>query len=113
MGLQKIICIKAHGFRIIPKGTSIGKLKSKHKGFTAKWQKQTKCVTGYQVQYSTNKTFNRKTTKTVKKKSVTKLKVGNLTAKKKYYIRVRTYHTVMGEKYYSKWSKVKSVATKK
>lgn len=33
-------------------------------------------------------------------------------AKKKYYVRIRTYKTVNGKKVYSAWSKVKSVKTK-
>ena len=33
-------------------------------------------------------------------------------AKKKYYVRVRTYKTVNGKKVYSSWSKVKNVKTK-
>ena len=33
-------------------------------------------------------------------------------AKKKYYVRVRTYKTVNGKKVYSSWSKVKSVKIK-
>ena len=37
----------------------------------------------------------------------------NLKAKKKYYIRVRTYKTVSGKKYYSTWSKTKTVTTGK
>ncbi len=103
-------------FKIIPKGTPLkGKVKSKHKGFTVNWKKQPKSITGYQVQYSTSKKFKGKTTviKTVKKKSVTKLKASKLKAKKKYYVRVRTYKTVKGKKYYSRWSKSKTVKTKK
>ncbi|HBA97217.1 MAG TPA: hypothetical protein DCZ23_03815 [Lachnospiraceae bacterium] len=101
-------------FTIIPKGTSFsGKIKAGHRSFTAKWKKRSKSVTGYQLQYSSNKKFNGKTTKTIKKKSVTKLKAGNLKAGKKYYIRVRTYKTVKGRKYCSKWSKTKIVKTKR
>jgi outer membrane biosynthesis protein TonB len=33
-------------------------------------------------------------------------------AKKKYYVRIRTYKIVNGKKVYSSWSKVKSVKTK-
>ena len=33
-------------------------------------------------------------------------------AKKKYYVRIRTYKIVNGKKVYSAWSKVKSVKTK-
>ena len=36
----------------------------------------------------------------------------NLASKKKYYIRIRTYKTVNGKKYYSSWSAVKSVTVK-
>ena len=35
-----------------------------------------------------------------------------LKAKKKYYVRIRTYKTVSGQKYYSAWSKVKAIKTK-
>lgn len=103
-------------FKIVPKGTPIkGKLTAKHKGFIVKWKKQPKSITGYQVQYSTNKKFKGKTTviKTVKKKFITKLKAGKLKAKKKYYVRVRTYKTIKGKKYYSGWSTAKTVITKK
>jgi len=103
-------------FKIIPMGTPLkGKVKPGHKGFTVNWKKQPKSITGYQVQYSTSKKFKGKTTviKTVKKKSVTKLKASKLKAKKKYYVRVRTYKTVKGKKYYSRWSKSKTVKTKK
>lgn len=41
-----------------------------------------------------------------------KNKVKKLKAKKKYYVRVRTYKTVKGKKVYSSWSKVKSIKTK-
>lgn len=103
-------------FKIVPKGTPIkGKLTAKHKGFIVKLKKQPKSITGYQIQYSTNKKFNGKTTviKTVKKKSITKLKVGKLKAKKKYHVRVRTYKDVKGEKYYSGWSTAKTIITKR
>lgn len=101
---------------VAPKRTSIsGKIKAKTKGFTVKWKKQSKSTTGYQVQYSTSKKFTKKTTvaKKIKKTSTTKLTVKKLKSRKKYYVRVRTYQTVNGKKYYSGWSKVKSVTTKK
>lgn len=102
-------------FKILPKGTSIsGKLTAKPKQFTVKWKKQPKSTTGYQVQYSTSKKFTKKATvtKMIKKVFTTKLTVKNLKAKKKYYVRVRTYKTVKGKKYCSRWSGVKSVTTK-
>jgi len=46
-----------------------------------------------------------------KEQKTTKNKVKKLKAKKKYYVRVRTYKTVKGKKVYSSWSKVKSIKT--
>ena len=57
-------------FKIIPKGTPLkGQIKPRHKGFSVEWKKQPKSITGYQVQYSTDKKFKGKTTviRTVKK----------------------------------------------
>ena len=39
--------------------------------------------------------------------------VSKLSGKKKYYVRVRSYTTVKGTKYYGAWSASKSVTTKK
>ncbi len=99
-------------FEILPRGTSIsGKVAARSKGFLVKWKKQKKAITGYEVQYSANRKFKKKTTviKTVKKKSAAKLTVGNLKPGKKYYVRVRTYKTVKGKKYCSAWSKSRTV----
>jgi len=51
-------------------------------------------------------------TKTVKGYSKTSAKKTSLKAKKKYYVQVRTYKSVNGTRYYSSWSKTKSVKTK-
>ncbi len=98
-----------------PKGTSIsGKVKAKRKGFTVKWKKR-KNVSGYQIMYSTNKKFPSSKTriKTIAKGSVTKWTAKKLEAGKKYYVKVRTYQKMKGKNFYAKWSKVKSVTTKK
>lgn len=103
-------------FEILPKGTSIsGRIKAKSKGFQVKWKKQKSTITGFQIQYSTNKKFKKKATvtKTVKKKSASSLTVKKLKSKKTYYVRVRTYQTVNGKDYCSVWSKSKKVTTKK
>lgn len=101
-------------FKILPKKTSIKKVTKAKKAFTVKWSKQTKQVSGYQVQYSTSKKFTAKTTKvkTIKRYKTTSKKVTKLKKKKTYYTRVRTYKNVKGTKYYSGWSKAKSVKTK-
>ena len=93
-----------------PPSVKLSKLTNKKsKKMEIKWAKNT-AVTGYQIQYSTDKNF-KKSVKTVtvsKNKTVTKT-VSKLTKKKKYYVRVRTYKTVSGVKYYSSWSASKSL----
>ena len=64
------------------------------------------------MQYSVYKNFKKAKTKTIKKTKTTSASVSKLKKKKTYYVRVRTYKTVGGKKYYSSWSKVKKVKTK-
>lgn len=99
-------------FLITPKGTGISKLTKKSKGFKIKWKKQTKQTKGYQIQYSTSKTFKKAKTKTIGKAKTTSATISGLKRKKIYYVRIRTYKTVKGKKYYSRWSKIKKIKTK-
>ena len=95
-----------------PKSTSIKKAKGSKKAVALEWKKVSG-VKGYQVQVATDKKFKKnKKTVTIKKQKTTKTTVKKLKAKKKYYVRVRTYKIVNGKKVYSSWSKVKSVKTK-
>lgn len=104
-------------FNINPKGTSFSKVKAARKSFSATWKKQSKQTSGYQLQYSTNKKFAKSVkTSTISKNTTVKKTVKKLSAKKTYYVRVRTYKNVkVGKKtvkLYSGWSKVKTVKTK-
>ena len=70
-------------------------------------------ITGYQIQLATNSKFTKgKKTVTVKGYKKVSKKVTKLKGKKKYYVRVRTYKTVSGVKYYAPWSKSKTVKTR-
>lgn len=101
-------------FTIKPKGTSVSKISAGKKKFTVKWKKLSAQITGYQIQYSTNSKFKKgNKTVTVKSAKSTSKTVSKLKAKKKYYVRVRTYKKVGKINYYSSWSKAKSVKTKK
>jgi hypothetical protein len=101
-------------FKINPKATSLKKVASaKTKTITVTWKKQATQTTGYQIQYATDKKFTKnKKTITVKSSKTTSTTIKKLSAKKKYFVRIRTYKTVGGKKYYSDWSKVLSVKTK-
>ena len=92
-------------FKIVPKGTSITKLSPKKKGFTVKYKKLKKNVSGYQIQYAKDSKFTKSAKKlTVKGNNASSKRIKGL-KKGKYYVRVRTYKTVKGKKYYSSWSK--------
>lgn len=100
---------KKLSFKINPKKTSVSKVTAGKKSLKVSIKKQTKQVTGYEVQYSTSKKFSGAKTKAIKTTSLT---IKSLKAKKTYYVRVRTYKTIKGKKYYSGWSSAKSKKTK-
>ena len=104
---------KAVSYKINPKGTTMSKVTAISKGFTAAWTKQATQTTGNQIQYSLSSTFasGNKTALIAKNTTLSK-KVTGLTAKKKYYVRVRTYKTVSSTKYYSSWSTALAATTK-
>ncbi len=75
---------------------------------TLTWNANTK-ADGYQICYATAENFqNNKTVTVAGKKNLSKELVG-LTKGKTYYLKVRAYKTVSGEKYYSGWSTPKSL----
>lgn len=104
---------KTLSFKINPKGTSLKKLKAGKKQFEATWKAQKTETTGYEVQYSTNKSFKSgNKTVNVKKNKTTYKKIKGLKNKKKYYVRIRTFKKVNTKKFYSSWSKALNVKTK-
>ena len=117
-GINGYFGTKEVSFRVAPKGTYIKSLARASGAITVKWNKQsakmsTSRITGYQIQVATDSAFTKNTKKVYKTKySSTSKKITKLKKKKKYYVRVRTYKTVSGTKYYSKWSKVKTIKTK-
>ena len=95
-----------------PKSTKIKKVKGSKKAVAVTWSKVSG-VNGYEIQLATDKKFKKnKKTVTIKKQKTTSTTVKKLKAKKKYYVRIRTYKTVNGKKVYSSWSSVKSVKSK-
>lgn len=113
---DNIICCTDGGYSYKISKSPISSIAVGNKSLKAKWTKAVGVV-GYEVQVATNSTFtsNKKTVKIVKKGTTSAI-IKNLKAKKKYYVRVRSYKNqkVNGKtmKVYSGWSKVKSVKTK-
>lgn len=93
-----------------PSGTTLLKMKnSASKSATVTWKRNT-LVSGYDIQYSTNPKFTSgsKLIRLTKNSTVSR-KLKNLKKGKTYYVRIRTYKTVSGKKYYSVWSKAKRI----
>lgn len=93
-------------FKINPKAAGITSLTAKSRALSVKIKRQTSQSTGYQIQYSTSKKFSSYKTKTVSYKTSSTTLTG-LRARTTYYVRIRTYKTVKGVKYYSGWSSYK------
>ncbi len=95
-----------------PKKTSISDIKStSKKKFAVTW-KAVSGATGYQVVYSTSKSFDKKSMVTLTGKKSTKATIKKLKSGKKYYVKVRAYKTVDGKKIYGAYSSVKTVKVK-
>ena len=99
-------------FKINPAKQEIQKLTAKSKAFFVDWA-QKGSATGYEIQYATNSKFTRAKKVTITNNKTDKTTISKLSGKKKYYVRVRSYTTVKGTKYYGAWSASKSVTTKK
>ena len=99
-------------FKINPAKQEIQKLTAKSKAFFVDWA-QKGSATGYEIQYATNSKFTSAKKVTITNNKTDKITVSKLSGKKKYYVRVRSYTTVKGTKYYGAWSSVKNVTTKK
>ncbi|MDO5547562.1 MAG: fibronectin type III domain-containing protein [Eubacteriales bacterium] len=108
---------KAASFSVAPRSTEIKTVKARSKGFSARWVRRQTQVTGYQISYAANRTFTKAKTKKFPKTATTSAVISKLSAKKTYYVRIRTYKTVKengtSKNYYSAWSAVKKVKTKK
>lgn len=98
---------KAKGRKVTVKNAVSGKKNS----VVLTW-KRNKTVDGYQIVYSQNKKFKNKKTIQIGKNKTTKTTIGKLKSQKTYYIKMRTYTKVNGQKVYGKWSKVRKVTVK-
>lgn len=100
-------------YNIKPKSVSLKSVSGGKKKITVKWNKQTTQTSEYQIQYSLSSKFKSAKTVTVSNNNSTTKTVSSLKAKKKYYVRIRSYKYVGKTKYYSEWSSKKSTTTKK
>lgn len=87
----------------VPKKISKISIKKSKKKALISWTKD-KEMSGYNVEYATNKSFKgKKSGKVSGNKSATI----NISKGKTYYVRIRRYKKVSGKKYYSEWYTIK------
>jgi len=77
--------------------------KSGKKSLTLKWTKD-KNVNGYEIQYGLKKNWSDAKTIKISKAKTSSKTIKKLKSGKTYYIRIRGYKSIKGEKYYSEWA---------
>ena len=95
-------------FKINPQKPVITSLSSDKSSITVNWEPIAKEVTGYQISYDQTKSFASAKTVLIKGKSAT---VNGLNGSSTYFVRIRSYKTIKGIKYYSSWSAIKKITT--
>ena len=92
--------------------TKLKNANQKGRKLSVTWKKQKK-ISGYQIQYSTGKTFAKGTKMTNIVKSSDKAVIKKLKKGKTYYVRIRSYQKSGSKKTYSAWSSYTKVKIKK
>ena len=107
---QKVVNVT---ITVKPKKATLSSVKSSSKAkATVAWKRDSK-ANGYQIQYSTSSSFkNGNKTKVITKNSTLKTTLSKLQKGKKYYVRIRSYKTIDGQKVYGAWSTKKTVKIK-
>ena len=91
-------------FIILPPKAQIMNIYAKISTATVIIKRQTTQTRGYQLCYATNSKLKNAKTITVKGNKNNTIFLNDLCARTTYYLKIRTYMTVKGKKYYSKWS---------
>ena len=115
-GKKAVLTVKVSKAKWKPPKTKITRWKKAGKGKVKIFWKKKDYITGYQISYAGNTKFKNTKLITIKKAGRDAVKLKNLTGKKKYYVRVRSYKDaeINGKKVrlYSKWSAKKKVRLK-
>ena len=100
-------------FVILPPKAQIMNIYAKTAAATVVIKRQTSQTSGYQLRYATNSKLKNAKTITVKGNKNNTIFLNGLRAGTTYYLQTRTYMTVKGKKYYSKWSSTGHCTTNK
>ncbi len=111
--VTNVVLVKSEEESVYVPASSFKKAVSKKKKkLTLRWKK-VKNAGGYEIWLSYSKNFKKGLKKfTIEKNKTTSKTISKLKSKKKCFVKIRAYSIVNGKKYYSSWSKVKSVKIK-
>lgn len=100
-------------FKIVPKKRNLKSVKRKgSRAMAVKWTRDKK-ADGYQIWYSTSKSFKKGTRKLLVKKGKTvSWTIKKLKSKKTYYVKIRAYKTIDKKKEFGAFGKVKKIRIK-
>lgn len=99
---------------VAPKKPTLSSVKNqKGKKMVIRWKKDTK-ISGYQIQYATDKNFKKNIkTATIQKKGTLNKTITGLKKGTTYYVRIRSYKLVNGQALFGEYSARKSVKIRK
>lgn len=110
-GIKKYTGTWTGSVTIRPERITIKSLTALSQGFKVTYSRNTVQTTGYQIQCSTSRNFASPTWVTISNNTTTSRSVQNLRAGETYYVRVRCFKMVDGQKITSSWSAVKTITT--
>lgn len=97
---------------VIPASTAITKLQSQKPGWLNIQYRANRDADGYQIQYGTSPDMKNAKYAAVKDSAIRSYTRKDVKSGETYFVRVRTFNVVDGERIYSNWSGVKSVVIK-
>ena len=97
---------------IIPAPTAITKLQSQKPGWLNIQYRANREADGYQIQYGTSPDMKNAKYAAVKNSAVRSYTRKDVKSGETYFVRVRTFNVVDGERIYSNWSGIKSMTVK-
>lgn len=106
-GLGNYTGTKKLTFQIVPAAPKLKSVSSPAKKRLSVIWTRVKPADGYQIQIAENRFFTKNVRNVTVKKNKNISKLLKRKSKKRYFVRVRTYKTVRGKKYYSAYSNVK------
>lgn len=97
---------------VIPASTAITKLQSQKPGWLNIQYRANRDADGYQIQYGTSPDMKNAKYAAVKDSAIRSYTRKDVKSGETYFVRVRTFNVVDGERIYSNWSGIKSMAVK-